>query len=223
MSRDSTSSGACAVGASKRFRKGLERRPASRSARIRIIIVCEGRNTEPRYFDDFAQHYGNKLVKLEMIPGAGVPMTIVDRAIEAKAQLPRKSSYEMGDMVWAVFDRDEHPLVNEARAKAAANGIKVAFSNPCFEIWPILHFCSFDAPDDRHWVQRKFSELDRGYDSNASKTINFAQVADRLDDAIARAENMRARRIEQGDEFGAPFTDVDRLAALIRENGKPQG
>lgn len=206
----------------RRFLKGLERRPATRAARIRLVIVCEGANTEPRYFRDFARHYANRLVELKVIAGAGVPMTLVDRAIEAKERLPRKSSFEKGDAVWAVFDRDEHPLVNEARAKAAANGIGVAYSNPCFEIWPMLHFCPFDAPDDRHQVQDKLAKLDPGYDGNGNKTIDFPLIADRLDQAISRAEQMRARRIAEDNEFGAPYTDVDRLAAMIRSNGKPR-
>jgi hypothetical protein len=208
--------------AKKRFVKGLERRQANRSARIRIIIVCEGSNTEPRYFEDFARHYANRLVKLELIAGAGVPMTLVNRAIEAKTRLPRKSSFEKGDTVWAVFDRDDHPLVDEARAKAAASGVGVAYSNPCFEVWPMLHFGPFDAPDGRHQVQNKLAAKDPSYDSDSSKVVDFALIVDQLDNAIARAEQMRARRIEEDDEFGAPYTDVDVLAALIRSNGNTQ-
>lgn len=208
--------------AKKRFLKGLERSGPVRAARIKIIVVCEGANTEPNYLKDFARFYSNRLVKLDIIGGAGVPLTLVDRAIEAKARLPRRSSYEKGDVVWVVFDRDEHPRVEESRAKAAANGIEVAFSNPCFELWLILHFRQFDGPDGRHDVQRKLTELDPRYDSGGSKVIDFALLVNSLDDAIGRAEQMRARRLDEADEFGAPYTDVDVLVALIRENGRPQ-
>ena len=53
-----------------------------------IIIVCtEGENTEPRYLDVFKKIYVTPFVpksrfNLTVISNAGVPMTVVDRAIE---------------------------------------------------------------------------------------------------------------------------------------------
>ncbi|WP_084734299.1 RloB family protein [Rhodococcus sp. RD6.2] len=41
--------------------------------------------------------------------------------------------------VWIVVDRDDHAYLEDALRTALREGIRVAFSNPCFEVWPILH------------------------------------------------------------------------------------
>jgi len=50
--------------------------------------------------------------------------------------------------VWCVFDVDDHPRVADARQMAADNGIELAISNPCFELWLLLHFR--DGPGMQH-------------------------------------------------------------------------
>lgn len=203
-----------------RHLRGLSRRGPVRDPKIRLVIICEGENTEPQYLKDFARHVGNPLVEIEVVGGAGVPMTLVDRAIEARRRLLRRDGYQNGDMVWAVFDRDEHPQVADARARAAANHVHVAYSNPCFELWLILHFEDFDAPDDRHQVQYKLAGIDRAYDAKASKIVDFNLLAQRFEAAVTRARRIRQRRIDEGDAWGAPYTDVDCMMTLIHRNGK---
>ena len=54
------------------------------------------------------------------------------------------------DFVWCVFDSDDHPGIPAAKQQARDNGINLAISNPCFEIWILLHF-----QDHRSHVQRQ--------------------------------------------------------------------
>jgi len=44
--------------------------------------------------------------------------------------------------LWVVFDRDENTPqeVYAAFRLARQNGIRIAFSHPCFELWLLLHF-----------------------------------------------------------------------------------
>lgn len=44
------------------------------------------------------------------------------------------------DVVYCVYDRDEHAHFNTASHEARAVNIRVARSWPCFEFWLILHF-----------------------------------------------------------------------------------
>jgi hypothetical protein len=44
---------------------------------------------------------------------------------------------------WVMFDRDQHSEIPEAFVRARQNGINVAFSNPSFDLWLLLHFTPF--------------------------------------------------------------------------------
>ena len=51
------------------------------------------------------------------------------------------------------FDVDEHPGISDAKQMARASGIKLAISNPCFELWLLLHFREQPGPQNRHRIQ----------------------------------------------------------------------
>ena len=87
---------------------------------------------------------------IEVIPGAGVPRTVAQKAIEYARSHRSKDSFEENDQVWAVFDRDEHPNFGDAVVRCKESGIGVARSDPCFELWLILHKRDYDRPCDRH-------------------------------------------------------------------------
>lgn len=46
---------------------------------------------------------------------------------------------ERTDEVWAVVDQDQHSTLKDALALARREGVKVALSKPCFEVWLLLH------------------------------------------------------------------------------------
>lgn len=84
------------------------------------------------------------MVDVKISPG-GVPKTLVERATEMKKAGEReantkKDEYLRYDEVWCVFDIDDHPKIADARQQARDNGIDLAISNPCFELWVLLHF-----------------------------------------------------------------------------------
>ncbi len=126
-----------------RNRDDLRRRRPHRQPKPRFLIVCEGIVTEPRYFKD-VRHIERSLIDLQIEPG-GTPKTLVERAVERKREADGnarklKDDNQKYDEVWCVFDIDEHPLIPEAKDQASANGIELAISNPCFELWALLHF-----------------------------------------------------------------------------------
>jgi len=199
----------------------LSRRGAVRPPKIALLLFSEGKNTEPEYFEGFAAAHGNNLVRLKIVAAAGVPMTIVDSASEAKSRIARsKDSFTKYDQIWAVFDRDEHDNVEQAISIAKSRGIEVAFSNPCFEVWLLLHHTNYDADEHRGQTQKRYQAIDRGYDSNGSKSVDLKSLMAGYDEACRRAKRMRTRREEERTPKGAPYTDVDVLTELIRENGR---
>jgi hypothetical protein len=189
--------------------------------RIGITIFCEGRNTEPGYFRDFAAAFGNQLVRVRTEGGAGVPLTLVKKA---KAELDRlagrkRESYEEGDQVWIAFDCDEHPGVKETIRQAGEHNIGVAYSNPCFELWALLHLQDHDAPIGRHDLQKLLAKVLKGYDAK-EKRLDFDRLRPGYESACQRAEAMRRRRRDEGSAEGNPFTSVDGLTGIIAANGK---
>lgn len=203
----------------------LKRSVQSVRPKVELIIVCEGVNTEPFYFSDCVTNYGAGLVRLNIVPGAGVPITLVNEAIrvrdECLTRIKRSpNSFDSCFRVWAVFDRDEHPRVDEALALAEENKIEVAFSNPCFEVWPILHIEDYGNQDDRHTLQRRLAEKMEGYDHGGGARINFAMIKDDFDPAYARAERLLKAREAENCPFGRPSTTVGRLVLKIIQNGK---
>ena len=90
----------------------LKRRRAYRSPKVRITVICEGKVTEPDYFLSLAQHCGALIdVQLIVERGAGVPKSIVDKAIALVPRNRARNSFEEKDQIWVVFDRDEHPNI----------------------------------------------------------------------------------------------------------------
>ncbi len=119
-------------------RDSLRRRGPTRSPKLRFLIVCEGQVTEPRYFNQL-RHLLRSLVDLEILPG-GDPKILVERAIQKKGEADsaasrKNDSYLAYDQVWCVCDVDQHPRLADALQQARDNGIDVALSNPCFELW----------------------------------------------------------------------------------------
>ena len=75
-------------------RRDRDRKPARRSPFLapkpRLLIVCEGKVTEPQYFRGYANTCENPRVTLEIAPEAGVPLTVVTIARDRKKGAERK-------------------------------------------------------------------------------------------------------------------------------------
>jgi hypothetical protein len=207
----------------RRFPEGpnLRRGRPTRAPKLRVHIYAEGKNTEPDYFRRFAAEHGNSLVQVYCEGGAGVPATLVETARVKLRSIKRSSdSFERNDQVWIIFDEDEHPKVQQSINEAKAVGIAVGYSNPCFEVWLLIHHTNHDAPDGRHKVQKKLGEHDRSYEAKGSKTPNYDLLSPNYAVAKGRAVAMRVKRDGEGTPRGCPYTDIDELTEIIVANGR---
>lgn len=201
----------------------LKRRRHKREPKRRFIVYCEGRNTEPAYFAAFRRTFPDALIEVETVPAAGVPQTIAAKAAAKAKSLGlnrgsrrKKSSFEEGDEVWAVFDRDAHPNFNEAVNICLQAGVRVGRSNPCFEVWLILHEADYDRPDGRHAAQAHYEKLRSDYDRDGAKTPDCNEIVTRVAEAEERAETQLARRESEDAPYGPPSTTVGHLTRAIR-------
>lgn len=201
----------------------LKRRKYRREPKRRFYVFCEGEKTEPTYFAAVKAACANALIELNTIPGVGVPNTIATAATELARSLGMsphghkpQSSFEEDDEVWAVFDRDEHPNYNVAIDRCRQAGVHVGRSNPCFEVWLILHEKDYDKPDDRKAVQIHLGELRPEYDRHGAKIPDCSDLVTRAQTAEDRAEKQLKRREEEGAPYGRPSTTVGHLTRAIR-------
>jgi hypothetical protein len=196
-------------------RDALRRRRPYRNPHPRFLIVCEGTLTERGYFTAF-RHAERSLINLEISPG-GVPRTLVQRAIELRSEADQKAKNskdenERFEHVWCVFDIDEHPGVLEAKQQARDNRIDVAISNPCFELWMLLHFQDQRAHIERHLLRQECGKFLPGYD----KEVPFAKLHPRYGEALKRASDLDVWQTKRGLEGSNPWTGVYRLTEKIK-------
>ena len=104
----------------------------------RVLIVCEGKKTEPNYLQELCNQYKLSTANIEIVPGSADPRELVEKALElAKQEKLKKDRYES---IYCVFDRDSHVHFEDASSKANSNSIRLARSWPCFEYWVLLHY-----------------------------------------------------------------------------------
>jgi hypothetical protein len=187
-----------------------------RNPRKKILVVCEGEKTEPQYLKQFAKSHRDAIVDVELAPEIGVPLSVVREARRLKklaiaASKREGDPYLRNDAVWAVFDVDEHPHVPEALGMARQNGIKVALSNPCFELWLVLHHRDAPGMIHRHDVTGMLGEFITGYD----KTVDFDHYRDGYGRAVERARALDALASELKEPHRNPTTGVYLLTESI--------
>ena len=192
-----------------------------RKPKRRFVLVCEGRKTEPCYFRALEKAFASTLVTLEIVEGVGVPLTVATRAAEAQDLYSdarrSRDSFAVADQVWAVFDVDEHPRFTEAVSLCEEHHVRVGRSNPCFELWLILHERDYDKCSTCKTLQKELETVRPEYNRKRSKTPNCDELVAHVDDAEARAVVQLDRREQSGDPYGNPSTTVGLLVQTIRE------
>lgn len=207
----------------RRDDRPIQRRGPQRSPKLRLLIVCEGRETERGYFKAFKQAVRNPLVHIDIAKETGVPLTVVQIAIdlraEAEAEAKRNRDENLKyDEVWGVFDVDDHPNLERARSLAREGAIHLAVSNPCFELWALLHFRDQRAHVERHKLRAMVQEHLPGYE----KSLDFSRVHSGYTEACARAEALAREAERSGTPGRNPSTGVHHLTESIRRGGAPR-
>jgi hypothetical protein len=121
--------------------------------------------------------------------------------------------------MWCVFDVDEHPHLSQTIDIARDHDIQLAISNPCLELWFILHF-----NDQTAWIDRKVAQKRSQDLLNCGKVLTpqaFRLLRERHHDATARAQALDKKHHLDGSPPGEnPSSGVWRLIESIRTNGR---
>lgn len=110
-----------------------------RKRRPIIYIICEGKETETKYF----KHFRTRNCLVDIVPISSKHKAAEHLVKHAKSLLSHSDYFPKdGDQLWCVFDCDDNTNgeLKNASDYAEKHGYKIAYSNPCFEYWYLLHF-----------------------------------------------------------------------------------
>lgn len=182
-----------------------ERREAFRDARL-IVIASEGKDTERIYFKALAKEYTNPRVHVHILERSEDEQNSSSPEHVLKQLNDYKGHYELesDDELWLVVDRDrwtEAMLSRVATECAQNNFMHVALSNPCTELWLLLHLVDatlLTSEEEQLWMdnRRKSKNADpylkvrlrQEMGSYHESSYDAKMLIEHVDVAIARAE-----------------------------------
>jgi len=201
-----------------------DRLKSKRQAPANYLIVCEGKKTEPNYFNGLKRRinekYGNKvdvLIPNIDIKGTGMNTTSLVKYTEKKVN----QSAKIYGQVWVVFDKDDYR--DEQFDKAIKNcNYNVAWSNPNFELWLLLHFKKIDryvSKDDVFQeLSKEFQKKGLGdYTKNDKDIFNKVSSEGKLHTAIKNCEYMEELNKDGQASKRNPMTKVYKIVDGLKE------
>ena len=163
----------------------------------RVFVVATDDTYAPsQYFE----HLRLPRVKVVILPtpvhsGLSAPRHVVERLRAGFKSVRQRQEVQAGDECWVLLDtdhyfRDQHlPGTLTALRTARQTGFEVAVSNPCFELWLLLHHADV-APGTRfsqcEEVARRIRASLGQYDKTSIKPDQFPLAL--VPDAIRRAQ-----------------------------------
>ena len=127
-----------------------------------LVIATEGAETEQRYFRGLKERWHSPRIHVELVARADAGRSSPEQVFESLMQFAREWKLRDGDQLWLVIDRDRWrptTLASVAR-KCEQRQFRLAVSNPCFELWLLIHF--EDIPNRSAERQRALFENKRG-------------------------------------------------------------
>lgn len=193
----------------------MDRRVNTRETRDILVIVSEGEKTERKYFSNYRKRGCGLKIKTpntsKTNPTGLVEFT--ERQIRKYGLEPDKD-----DEVWCVFDVDDNEeKITEAVDKAKENNIKIALSNPCFEIWFLLHF---ELRQTKLSCDDAIDNLKKYLPAYSKNEDIFSEIVDKRQDAISHAKKLNKIHQDQrnNDLYSPesnPSTQVFKLVEYI--------
>lgn len=198
----------------------LSRHSSGREVSKTLSVFCEGEKTESTYLAALKEAsiiHGMKRVRIKIYAknSRSNPLSLVTAAVGAK----EKAAVEGReiDEFWCIFDVEwpiNHPNLQEAIALAKSEGIHTAISNPCFELWLILHF-----QDQTSWLATKDAvRVINRHVQNYDKGVKADHFMPRLLLAQDRAKYLDVLHKQQGKRFprNNPSSGMNKFIDSVR-------
>jgi hypothetical protein len=167
----------------------------------RVFVIATDDTYAPEQYFKYLPLSRIKFVVLPTPQNSGLssPGHVVERLKEGFAAVRAKQEIQAGDEFWVFLDTDHHTgdshLAGTLQALQAARqaGFEIALSNPCFEVWLLLHHTDvspgtvFGKCDE---VVRLLRQALGSYDKTAIKDGHFRMGL--VADAIRRARALES-------------------------------
>ena len=188
------------------------------------LIVCEGKQTEPNYFNGIKrkinEKYGNKVDVL--IPNIDVKGTGMNTTSLVKyTQKTVNHANKVYGQVWVVFDKDDY---NDEQFNSAIDNCNynVAWSNPNFELWLLAHFkkvSRYVSKDDvLQELSKEFQKNELGdYAKNDIDIFDKVASEGKLHTAIKNCEYMEELKKDGQASQRNPMTKVYKIVDGLKE------
>lgn len=200
----------------KRASKGKRNRNTKREKNV-IAIAVEGKNkTEKTYFSEFNRR--NSAYRVNFVPG-NYTDTLGLVVSASEYAMKNNLNYDNGDRVFAVCDVDfgKEAQINKARRLAEDKSVDLILSNPCFEIWLLLHF-GFSTKGYTN-NSAVVADLQRVWPEYRKNIDTFNTIEMKRMDAIRNARKLldyyNADKSGYAIEKYNPSTDIHRIAELL--------
>lgn len=200
----------------------LQRRGASKSPAPLYLIICEGKKTEPQYFNELRNSERISSITVKVCGECdSAPISVVEYAVNLYEELKAEGSHI--EKVYCVFDKDNHE--SYYKACAAIEGyakkqipIEAIKSIPCFEYWLVLHFEKCRSPYQgtgkgsiANQVSRHLRTYIKKYEKGVDGLYNF--LKDKQEFALANAKAAQTDVEHTGEEN--PSTQVHILVGEL--------
>jgi len=196
----------------------LDRRVHQRDARF-FVVATEGAETEPRYFQAIQERelVSRSRVKLHVLPtegGRSAPQHLAHR-IDA---FLREYTLLPDDEVWLVLDVDlgagnRIAQLSELAALCRQKRWHLAISNPCFEVWLLLHVSA-----DLSMITDRGDSVTAALRARLGSYSKSATPEECLDAEALEAAIQHARALESSASAwpASAGTHMHRLMATLR-------
>jgi hypothetical protein len=168
----------------------MRRNTSTRDARL-YIVSTEGARTEPEYIDwlKLQGWIDRTRVHVEIVStpaedGTSSPEYVLRRLDEARQRI---GTIE-GDECWLLIDVDRWRAekLADVTQKAAQKGYRLGVSNPCFEVWLLLHFTDTLPQEPRCDAYEEALRTELGGFNKSSSNFQ-AYTRERVTEAITHA------------------------------------
>ncbi|MEK7433688.1 MAG: RloB family protein [Cyanobacteriota bacterium] len=174
-----------------------KKRPLNRLTNVRdsklYVIATEGSKTEKVYLDALSKHYRNSKIHIKILERLDPHNSSPNHVIEELNKFKKEYKLDSHDELWMLIDLDRWHRLFDIAQKCVQKNFNLAVSNPCFEIWLLLHISDLtnynknDLEKSKGYCEKELRNLLGSYNKSNPDLNHFLP---NIKDAINRAKQL---------------------------------